>query len=95
MIQGSAADMMKSSLRKVHKYNNEVALDTHLILTIHDELKTETGIPDFRRYGKAYMQNVIALMMDTEGRVGVPMPVEASLCKHNWSVAEQKQEVWS
>lgn len=38
LIQGCAADLMRSAIVKVHYGLNEMELESHLVLTVHDEL---------------------------------------------------------
>jgi DNA polymerase I-like protein with 3'-5' exonuclease and polymerase domains len=88
MVQGSAADMMKNALVKVDAFLSRLKnCDAHLIITIHDELKIEIRE---KHLTDNIIQSIIARMEDTEGRVGVPMPVECTVTKHRWGVEEEK-----
>jgi len=92
MIQGTAADMMKASLVKVHEFNQSIKARAYLILTIHDELKVEIHKSDLNR---GYVKSVIARMENTEGStVNVPMTVECTVSPQFWSVDEYKLHVW-
>jgi len=46
LIQGSAADLMRSSLVNVHQWLTELELKSHLVLTVHDELIIDADFPE-------------------------------------------------
>jgi DNA polymerase I-like protein with 3'-5' exonuclease and polymerase domains len=87
MIQGSAADMMKASLRKVDGFIRSTPYDAYLIITIHDELKVEIRESHLTT---GFIRSIISRMEETEGRVSVPMPVECTITRDRWGVAEEK-----
>ena len=87
MIQGSAADQMKEAIIKVDKLIKSTTLDAHLLVTIHDALRIEIKT---NQLNKGFIRAVKARMEDTEGRIGVPMPVEPVLIRERWAVNEEK-----
>lgn len=82
MVQGSSADLMKTSMIKVNRFFRENGLDAHIVLTVHDELISEA-----RRCEMTldFVQEVCRLMSDSDGRIIIPMPVEPKLVSVDWS----------
>ena len=85
-IQGPCADLMKSAIRRSHKFLRSTGLDAHLVLTIHDEL-----IPEIKKQHSYpwVLKEIMRIMSDHEGRFGVPMPVEISIVRERWDKKEE------
>ncbi len=77
-IQGTAADIIKIAMIRVHKRLSESGLDAHMILQVHDELIIESSRAD----AEAALR---LLCEEMEGAVSlsVPLDVEASIGE-NW-----------
>lgn len=63
-IQGTAADIIKLAMVKVHKRLNDEGLRSHLILQVHDELIIEAYIPELDRVKallREEMENAVTL----------------------------------
>ncbi len=74
-IQGTAADIMKLAMLRVHKRLAESDLDAHMILQVHDELILESSAADAPAAMDLLceeMQNVLTLSvpLDTEAHIG-------------------------
>lgn len=90
MVQGTAADMMKTSVHECRKWLMERNLRGYPLLPVHDEL-----IVEFHK-DHAYhwaIEGVRAIMEDHEDKVGVPMPVAIKRCSTYWSVEEKYEGV--
>ena len=77
-IQGTAADIMKLAMIRVHNRLAKSGLDAKLVLQVHDELILEASAPDAEAALALLceeMQNAVAL--------SVPLDVEAHIGK-NW-----------
>jgi DNA polymerase-1 len=82
LVQGSAADLLKRSMIRVFDYLKKLALDAHLILTIHDEL----GFEILKKHAHRWLLRSLAMLMaDNEGHFDVPTPVELQKVTNNWS----------
>lgn len=81
MIQGSAADLMKSGLRKAGKICKESGLDVHPLMTIHDELIFEVKKEHLYPW---FIRKIKAAMVDTEGRIPYGIDVSFSIARTNW-----------
>ena len=77
-IQGTAADIIKLAMIRVHKRLADSGLDAHMILQVHDELIIEAS--------RADAEAALALLREEmEGALAlsVPLDVEASMGE-NW-----------
>jgi len=77
-VQGSAADVIKLAMLKIHEKISGTKLDAHLILQIHDELLFEfprDSLKDLIKIVRNEMENVVKLKI----------PLKTSLkVGHNW-----------
>ncbi len=87
LIQSSAADETKSALTRIHRFLSSSRLDANLIMTIHDSIYVEVAEKD---YSIALVKAIKNRMEDTEGRIGVPMPVSAEIINGRWGKDEQE-----
>ncbi len=77
-IQGTAADIMKLAMIRVHKHLSESSLDARLILQVHDELIIDAAADD--------AEAALALLceeMQNAMLLSVPLDVEAHIGE-NW-----------
>lgn len=83
IIQGSAADIIKRAMIRVHSFLS--VYESHLILTIHDEI----GIDTKKEEEGIILTNVPMLMKDP--LVSEFLPVEVSIAKSetSWAFKEQ------
>lgn len=83
-IQGSAADLIKVAMIRVHKRLRETLPTTKMILQVHDELIFETPESDLERAKQLVKQE-----MEATGEalgLSVPLKVDVGVGK-NWRVA--------
>lgn len=87
MVQGSSADLLKSAMLKTDRYLDNIGIDGHLVLCVHDEL-----IFEIKREELTYplIRKICSLMEETDGNLNVPMPTDPSIAWKNW---RQKQKV--
>lgn len=84
LLQGSAAELMKQSLVKVHEALYTLAFDSHLISSVHDELQidaVESEIVDVVRI-------VPGLMGHDEVETVLPVEVDIEISRTNWADKE-------
>jgi DNA polymerase-1 len=82
-IQGSAADMMKLAMLKVHKRLREEKLESQMLLTVHDELVLESPPAETQRVAHLVRQEMIAAMP-----LNVPVDVDIAVGP-NWLDVEE------
>ena len=81
MVQGTAADMMKTAMRRCAAYLKKTGLDAHVLMSIHDELIFE--IRNEHTY-PWLLRKLCQIMQDTGGRMRVPMEVEMKMVREQW-----------
>jgi DNA polymerase I len=86
-VQGSAADIMKLAMIRLHEYLGEQRLASRMILTVHDELIFEVP-PDERDR----MVEVVPDLMATAYPLSVPLQVDLKLGP-NWQDMERVRSV--
>ena len=77
-IQGTAADIIKIAMIRVHKALEEENLDAKLILQVHDELIIESSKEDAEK-----AKEILVREMENAVDLGVPMEVAAEI-GDNW-----------
>ena len=77
-IQGTAADIIKIAMIKVHKALKEEGLDAKLILQVHDELIIESSLADARK-----AKEILVREMENAASLAVPLEVAAEI-GDNW-----------
>ncbi len=82
-IQGSAADMMKLAMLRVHRRLNEDKLATRMLLTVHDELVLESPPDETQRAATLVRQEMIAALP-----ISVPVEVDV-VAGRNWLDVEE------
>lgn len=70
-IQGTAADLIKLAMIRVHRRLREEGLDARLILQVHDELLLESN-----RTCADRAQEILRTEMESAARLSVPLTVE-------------------
>ena len=81
MVQGSAADMIKLSMIRTNKYLEELELDIHLVMCVHDELIFE--VYKQHRF-KSVLLELKAIMEDFP-IFSIAMPVDIEICIKRWN----------
>lgn len=84
LVQGCAADLMRTALVRVHEHLENANAASHLVLTIHDELvldAVEAEIP--------YLVETVPTLMD-EPRVSELVPIGAD-CEISWTTWADKE----
>lgn len=81
-IQGSAADIIKLAMIKVHKRLKKEKLASKLILQVHDELIIEAPLDE-----KDYVKELLVEEMERAVKLSVPLTVDASVAD-NWYEAK-------
>jgi DNA polymerase-1 len=72
-IQGSAADMIKTAMVRIHRLLQEQSLKTKMILQVHDELVFEVPTEE-----KKQAEKLILLEMESAMKLRVPLKVDAA-----------------
>ncbi|MDB4837820.1 DNA polymerase I [Marinomonas sp.] len=80
-MQGSAADIIKRAMIKMHDWLAETNLDVKMILQVHDELIFEIAENDLEA-----AQTKIVDIMQNSSKIDVPLLVEAGV-GNNWDEA--------
>lgn len=81
LVQGTAADMMKDSIHRCRRFLLDTGLDAHVLLTIHDELVFEIRKDCLYPW---LINQLMTIMSQNEGRIGVPMVVEPKIVTRSW-----------
>lgn len=81
-IQGSAADIIKIAMLRVHKALCEAGIDAHLIMQVHDELIVEAS----RGCAEQAME-ILVREMENAAQLAVPLTAEAGMGE-NWYEAK-------
>ena len=77
-IQGTAADMLKLAMIKVHRMLTDGGFETKMLLTVHDEI-----VFDMRRDEEETVKPLIEEAMKTA--LALPVPVEVEMgTGENW-----------
>jgi DNA polymerase-1 len=77
-IQGSAADIIKIAMVRIHRWLTENRLKTRMILQVHDEL-----VFDVHRDEAELVKENVTHLMKTAAQLEVPMEVEVGIGR-NW-----------
>jgi DNA polymerase-1 len=77
-IQGSAADIIKIAMVRIHRWITENRLKTRMILQVHDEL-----VFDVHRDEAELVKENVTHLMKTAAQLEVPMEVEVGIGR-NW-----------
>lgn len=85
LVQGCAADLMKAGLVKTHTWLNEAGLESHLVLTIHDELVLDARADEI----ELLAQQVPALMGHPPIEEVVPIGVDVEISYSTWADKER------
>ena len=81
LIQGSAADLMKSALIKLDGWQRQEGLESHLVLTVHDSALWDIRAAEL----PALVQNVPGLMTDERIEEVIPITVELEISYDSWA----------
>lgn len=85
LIQGCAADLMRSALVKVHRELEETCPDSELVLTVHDELVIDAGSHEL----DTLTRWVPVLMRDERIHEVVPIEVDIEWSTSSWAEKEE------
>jgi DNA polymerase-1 len=77
-IQGTAADIMKIAMIRVHSALQDEGLHSHILLQVHDELVLECPQNELKKTAK-----IVREMMENAYNLIIPLKTEASY-GHNW-----------
>ena len=77
-IQGSAADLIKVAMVRIHRVLQQKKMETSMLLQVHDELVFEAPKGEAEEAGK-----LIAHEMENAIQLKVPLKVEVGIGK-NW-----------
>ncbi|MBF0108615.1 MAG: DNA polymerase I [Magnetococcales bacterium] len=80
-IQGSAADLIKLAMIKLHHRLANEGLQSRMILQVHDELVLETPLPELEQ-----VRDVVRSSMESAMQLSVPLKVEIGSGR-NWGEA--------
>jgi DNA polymerase I-like protein with 3'-5' exonuclease and polymerase domains len=87
IVQGSAADLMKDAMRRIHKFYRASNLDAHIVLTVHDEVISEINKKQFYTWVIKAVKNI---MENHGGRFSVPTTVDLKKTATHW---ENKHDI--
>ncbi len=79
VFQGSAADLIKLSMNKIHKMIEDENLDAVMLLQIHDELIFEVDAKDAEELGKKFQET-----MENIKKLNIPLKASLNI-GDNWS----------
>ncbi len=84
LVQGSAADILKRSMIRIHGLFKDRWVGCHLLLTLHDELVIEVPL---KYHSKRLMREIITEMQRDSHLVNVPipLPVGMKIAPKRWS----------
>ena len=77
-IQGSAADIIKIAMIRVHKKFKEHSLKSKMLLQVHDEL-----VFDVHKSEKDIVKNIVRDNMESAVKLNVPLKIDLEYGK-NW-----------
>ncbi len=80
-IQGSAADLIKMAMIRLHRQLQEMGLRSRMILQVHDELVLETPENEVET-----VQELVRSTMESAMTLAVPLKVDMGI-GHNWGEA--------
>jgi DNA polymerase-1 len=81
-VQGTAADIIKIAMAKVHNELKERKLKSRLILQVHDELIIETAVEEIEE-----VKRILRKSMETAYKLKVPLDIDLHVGK-NWYEAK-------
>jgi DNA polymerase I len=81
LIQGSAAEIMRESLVKVHRYLESNLMASHIVLSIHDEIDLDAARAEI-----PHLVEVVPPMMTDYPEINAVVPIETDteICWTNW-----------
>jgi len=82
-VQGTAADIMKSAMIKVHERFNEISESSFILLQVHDELVLEVPVDEV-----VDVAEKVRIIMENAESIGCPIVVEAKQGQ-NWDEMEK------
>jgi DNA polymerase-1 len=84
LVQGCAADLMRAGMVKVHDWITEAKLESHLVMTVHDELIFDVVDEEF----DLLVGMVPKLMTDARLEEILPIEVELETSRTTWAEKE-------
>lgn len=87
LIQGTAAELTKEALVRIHDWIQQSKAPAALVSTVHDELWIDTDVQSLVEVGKAAKR----LMEDFSEFQPIPITVSGSYTVTNWA---EKKEIW-
>lgn len=85
LIQGSAAEIMRQALVKVHHYTESNLMASHVVLTIHDEIDLDAYKPEIPQLVEAVPQ-----LMEDYPEINEIVPIETD-CEISFTTWADKQ----
>ena len=85
LIQGSAAEIMRQALVKVHRYTESNLMASHVVLTIHDEIDLDAARPEIE-----HLVEVVPPMMTDYPEINEVVPIETD-CEISYTTWADKQ----
>lgn len=81
LIQGTAAELTKESIVRIHNAFDELGLGALLVATVHDEIQIDCPIDELTRV----VPLVKGLMEDFKEFAPIPIIVDAEYTAHSWA----------
>jgi DNA polymerase-1 len=85
LVQGTAAELTKESMVRIHRWIKANNITAYMRLTVHDEIQVDVPIESWKRVAKA----VKALMEDYPEFAPIPIVVDIAMSTTTW--AEKKK----
>lgn len=85
--QGTAGDLLKSSMIAIYEYIDEQGLqdEIKMLMVIHDEII----LAKRKKTAVAHIKNICEIMGSAGDAINCPTPVEASIIRKNWGHKEK------
>lgn len=91
-VQGSAASHLKCAMIECQKYIDEIGLDIHMLMSVHDEIVFEVLRKHARRGVIETLRDIMQQPRPERPAFGIPTPVNIERTTTNW--AEKKKVKW-
>lgn len=81
LIQGSAAELMRDALRKIHGWATKEGLDSHIVNVVHDEVQMDI----VRGELELLVENIPRLMGNETVEAYLPIKVDIQVSDGSWA----------
>ena len=81
LIQGSAAELMRDALIKVHNYLHDAHMESHMVNVVHDEIQMDGSWEELNRL----VEQVPILMGNEQVEQYLPIEVDIEISETSWA----------